>query len=50
MKWKLIKSKLILWFEAPVLQQFLNCKPTSSMVLLHCLQEMTEDKIPFIKY
>lgn len=49
MKWKIIKGKLILWFEAITLQQFLNCEPTSSMVWLHWLQGMAKDKILFIK-
>lgn len=49
MKWKVIKSKLILWFEAMILQQFLNCEPTSLIVWLPWLQGMAKDKILFIK-
>lgn len=50
MKGKVIKSKLILWFEATILQQFLNCEPASSMIWLYWIQQIAKDKVLFIKY
>lgn len=44
MKWKAIKSKVILWFEATIVQLFLNCEPDSSIIDMTHFEEWLKMK------